>query len=95
MTSAWEYHENLIKKSEAKPLRVWLQVGEKDIGAKDDEKKFRNWPLANDRMAAALKAKGYHYRYVWCADSAHCDGKVRSHTLPEAMMYVWQGYPIK
>ncbi len=27
---AWEYHENLIPKSAAKPLRVWLQVGEQD-----------------------------------------------------------------
>ena len=92
---AWEYHENLIAKSEAKPLRVWLQVGEKDIGAKADEKGLHNWPMANDRMAAALKAKGYHYRYVWAADSPHCDGKVRNQTLPEAMLYVWQGYPIK
>ena len=92
---AWEYHEKLIAKSEAKPIRVWLQVGEKDVGANAPETGFRNWPIANDRMAAALKAKGYHYRYVWCADSPHCDGKVRSQTLPEAMQYVWQGYPNK
>jgi hypothetical protein len=29
---AWEYHENLIPKSEAKPLRVWLEVSENDNG---------------------------------------------------------------
>jgi enterochelin esterase-like enzyme len=92
---AWEYHENLIAKSEVKPLRVWLEVGEKDIGAKADEKGLHNWPMANERMAAALKAKGYHYRYVWAADAGHCDGRVQNQTLPEAMLYVWQGYPVK
>ncbi len=29
----WEYPENLISKSDKKPLRVWLHAGEKDNGA--------------------------------------------------------------
>jgi enterochelin esterase family protein len=60
---AWEDHEHLIPQTAAKPLRIWLEVGEKDNGYRRDEASLHNWVLANQRMAAALKAKGYHYRY--------------------------------
>ena len=40
---AWEYHENLIPKSDAKPIRVWLEVGEKDNGYNRDEASLHNW----------------------------------------------------
>ena len=62
---AWEYHENLIPRSEVKPIRVWLEVSENDNGSKRDEASLHNWVMANERMAAAMKAKGYHYRYVF------------------------------
>ncbi len=92
---AWEYHERLIPKSDAKPLRVWLQVGEKDNGYQRDEASLHNWVLANQRMAAALKAKDYHYRYVFSAGAGHVDRKVVNQTLPEALLWLWQGYPDK
>ena len=92
---AWEYHEHLILMSDAKPLRVWLEVGEKDNGYNKDEKSLHNWVLANERMAAALKDKKYHYRYVFAAGAGHVDHKVVNQTLPEAMLWLWQGYPIK
>ena len=89
---AWEYHEHLIPQSEAKPLRVWLEVSENDNGSKRDEASLHNWVLANQRMAAALKAKGYHYRYVFAKAAGHTDGKVTRQTLPEALEWLWQGY---
>jgi enterochelin esterase family protein len=89
---AWEYHEHLIPQSDAKPLRVWLQVGEKDNGSKRDEASFHNWVLANQRMAAALKAKGYHYQYVYCLGAGHVDRKAVGETLPGALAWLWQGY---
>jgi enterochelin esterase family protein len=92
---AWEYHENLIPKSEAKPLRIWLEVSENDNGAKRDEASLHNWVLANQRMAAALKAKGYHYRYVYALAAGHTDGKVTRQTLPEALEWLWKGYTPK
>ena len=49
--------------------------------------------MANERMAAALKDKKHHYRYVFAAGAGHVDGKVVRQTLPEAML--WHGYPIK
>lgn len=92
---AWEYHEHLIPQSDAKPLRVWLQVGDNDNGYQRDEASLHNWPLANQRMAAALKAKGYHYQYVFCEGAGHVDRKAVGQTLPEALLWLWQGYPVK
>jgi enterochelin esterase-like enzyme len=92
---AWEYHEHLIPQSDPKPLRVWLQVGDHDLGHQKDEASLHNWPLANQRMAAALKAKGYHYQYVFCEGAGHVDGKAVGQTLPEALLWLWQGYPVK
>jgi enterochelin esterase-like enzyme len=92
---AWEYHEHFIPQSPRKPLRVWLQVGEHDIGYQRDEASLHNWVMANERMAAALKAKGYRYHYVFCKNAGHVDKKVVGQTLPEALEWVWRGYPIQ
>jgi enterochelin esterase family protein len=54
---AWEYHEHLIPQSDAKPLRIWMEVGEKDLGFDRDEASLHNWVMANQRMATVLKAK--------------------------------------
>ncbi len=92
---AWEYHEHLIPQSERKPLRIWLHVSENDNGAKQAEATLHNWVLANERMAAALKAKGYTYRYVYAEAAGHTDGRVTRQTLPEALEWLWQGYKAK
>ncbi|HEY2083015.1 MAG TPA: alpha/beta hydrolase-fold protein [Verrucomicrobiae bacterium] len=92
---AWEYHEHFIPQSARKPLRVWLEVGEHDGGYQRDEASLHNWVMANERMADALKAKGYHYHYVFCKNAGHVDRKVVGQTLPEALEWVWRGYPIR
>jgi hypothetical protein len=45
-------------------------------------------------MAIVLKAKGYHYQYVFAVNAGHVDRAVKNQTLPEALEWVWQGYPI-
>lgn len=90
---AWEYHEHLIPQSRPKPLRIWMEVGEHDIRYKDDESTYHNWVMANQRMAAVLKAKRYHYQYVFAQDAGHVDGRVVRQTLPQALEWVWKGYP--
>ena len=92
---AWEYHEHLIPQSKRKPLRIWLEVSENDNGSKLDEASYHNWVMANERMAAALKAKGYTYRYVFAKEAGHTDGRVTKQTLPGALEWLWQGYSIK
>jgi iron(III)-enterobactin esterase len=92
---AWEYHENFIPKEKPKPIRIWLQVSENDNGSKRDEASLHNWVMANQRMAAALKAKGYQYRYVFSEGAGHTDGRVTKQTLPGALEWLWEGYDKK
>ncbi len=92
---AWEYHEHWLWQTPRKPLRVWLEVSENDIGSTRNEGSLHNWVLANQRMAAALKAKGYAYRYVFALGAGHVDGRVTRQTLPGALEWLWQGYKIE
>ena len=82
---AWEYHENLLMKTDKKPLRIWMQVGEKDNGwDRPVPPSYHNWVEANERMAAVLAKKGYAYQYVFCKKAGHVDGKAVAATLPAA-----------
>lgn len=89
---AWEYHATLIPAAARKPLRVWLEVGEKDLHHDDPEETWHNWPLANQRMAAVLAAKGYPYRFTLSLGGRHADPRVVEHTLPGALEWLWQDY---
>jgi enterochelin esterase family protein len=88
---AWEYHENLLMKTEKKPLRIWMQVGEKDNGwDRPVPPSYHNWVEANERMAAVLAKKGYAYQYVFCKKAGHVDGKAVGATLPAALEWLWK-----
>ena len=91
---AWEYHSSmkLIETSEKKPLRIFTHVAENDNRANDPEETYHNWVMANQRTAAALKAKGYDYRFVFSRESRHCDGDVFRHTLADTLIWMWRGY---
>ena len=91
---AWEYHSSLklIETSEKKPLRIFTHVSEHDNRANDPEATYHNWVMANERTAAALKAKGYDYRYVFSRATKHCDGKVFELTLADTLVWMWHGY---
>jgi iron(III)-enterobactin esterase len=90
---AWEYHDHLIAKAAKKPIRVWMEVGEKDNRFDVPEETWHNWPLANNRMALVLKKKGYDYRYVFALGAGHVDGRVVMQTLPSALEWLWRDFP--
>ena len=88
---AWEYHEHLIPNSPAKPIRIWMMVGDKDLlnpNAMRDE--MHDWVVANERLATVLAAKGYHYQFVFARNALHVDRAVRQQTLPEALEWLWR-----
>jgi enterochelin esterase-like enzyme len=87
---AFELEEHLIPASPAKPLRIWMEVGDRDNGRPGDPS--HDWVEANEIMAKALAAKGYHYQFVFARNAGHTDRAVKAQTLPEALEYVWQGY---
>ncbi len=89
----WEYHDHLIAKAAKKPIRIWMEVGEKDNRFDAPEETWHNWPLANNRMAAVFKTKGYDYRYVFARDAGHVDRRVVMQTLPSALEWLWRDYP--
>lgn len=78
--------------SKNKPIRVWLEAGSKDLGAGDDWSSYRNFYLANQRMAKALKARGYHYHYDDAINAGHVDQGALKQTLPSALTWLWRGY---
>ena len=90
---AWEFHETLIPKSPKKPLRIWMDVSDRDLLITRDN--YHDWVLANERMAKVLAAKGYPYQFVFAKNAGHCDRAVKAQTLPLALEYIWQGYAPK
>jgi len=92
---AWEFHEHLIPNAPPKPIRLWMEVGDKDLYNPNIMRdNMHDWVLANELMASALAAKGYHYQFVFAENAGHVDRAVRQQTLPEALEYLWQDYPI-
>ena len=72
-----------------------MEVGDRDLYnpnvMRDD---MHDWVVANEDMAKVLAAKGYHYQFVFSQNAGHVDGPTRSQTMPEALEWLWQGYPI-
>ena len=90
---AWEFHEHLIANTPAKPIRLWMEVGDKDLYLPNLMRDgMHDWVLANEQMAKVLAAKGYHYQFVFAVNAGHVDRATRQQTLPEALEYLWQGY---
>ncbi len=90
---AWEFHRSLIPNSPAKPIRIWLEVGDRDLlnpnVMRDD---MHDWVLANERMAHVLAEKGYDYQFVFARNAGHSDRSVKQQTLPNALEWLWKGY---
>jgi enterochelin esterase family protein len=91
---AWEYHSGtkLIENSERKPLRIFTHVSENDLRPNDPEETHHNWVMAGRRTAEALKAKGYHNRFVFSLATGHCDRRVFDQTLADTLVWLWRDY---
>ena len=90
---AWEFHEHLIPDSPARPLRIWLEVGDRDLlNPNVMRDNMHDWVVANENMARVLAAKGYHYQFVFARNAGHVDGRVKQQTLPEALEWLWHDY---
>ena len=91
---AWEFHEHLIPNSPARPIRIWMEVGDRDLLNPNVMRDgMHDWVLANENMARVLAAKDYHYQFVFARNAVHVDRGVVEQTLAEALQYLWQDYP--
>jgi enterochelin esterase family protein len=94
---AWDYHSDkeIIKNDTSgkeKVTRFFINANSNDNGATAAETGRHNWLMANQRTAAALKAKGFHYRYVEGIGAGHCAAPVKDGTLADALIWLWRGY---
>jgi enterochelin esterase family protein len=76
----------LIRKTDRKPIRVFLQDGSNDL-----DNTAGNWPLANQLMASSLKFKDYDYKFVY-GEGVH-SAKHGTAIFPDAMRWMWRDYP--
>jgi enterochelin esterase family protein len=73
----------LIRKTERKPIRVFLQDGSNDLN-----NLHGNWPLANQEMASALAFMGYDFKFEF-GEGAH-SGKHGGAILPDSLRWLWR-----
>ena len=78
-----DVYPGLIRKTERKPIRVFLQDGAGDL-----DNLHGSWPLANLSMAASLKFMNYDYKLVF-GDGGH-NGKHGGVILPESLRWLWR-----
>jgi len=75
----------LIRKTERKPIRVFLQDGANDL-----DNVHGSWPLGNQQMAAALKYQGYDFMFEF-GKGGH-NGKHGGAILPDALRWLWRDH---
>jgi enterochelin esterase-like enzyme/sugar lactone lactonase YvrE len=81
-----DIYPSLIRKTEPKPLRVFLQDGSHDLN------NFAGaWWLANQSMESALTFAGYDVKFV-TGDKDH-DMIQGGAILPDALRWLWRDYP--
>ena len=81
-----DIYPSLIRKTEPKPLRVFLQDGSADLNIYAG-----SWYLANQSMASALQFSGYESKFV-VGTEGH-NSKHGGAILPDALRWLWQDYP--
>jgi enterochelin esterase family protein len=74
----------LIRKTEPKPIRVYLE----EVGG-DLDNVHGNWPLANREMAAALGSMGYDLRFDYAEGFGH-NGDHAGQVFVDALKWLWR-----
>ena len=77
----------LIRKTESKPIRVFLEDGSQDAWNYN----LGSWFEANTQMESALKFAGYDVTHAW-GTHGH-DGSVGGKVFPDVMRWMWRDYP--
>jgi len=81
-----ERYPTLIRKTEPKPLRVFLQDGTNDLNIYGGD-----WWMANQTMERALTFAGYEVNHVW-GEGSH-SGKHGTAIFPDVMRWLWKDWP--
>jgi sugar lactone lactonase YvrE/predicted alpha/beta superfamily hydrolase len=76
----------LIRKTEPKPIRVFLQDGRNDLNNYTG-----SWFIANQDMLSALEYAGYDVRSEW-GDGEH-NSRHATEIFPQAVTWLWRDWP--
>jgi gluconolactonase len=79
-------YPTLIRKTEPKPIRVFLQDGSSDLNNFGGD-----WWMANQTMERALRFAGYEVTHDWGTGGHSGDHATR--IFPEAMRWLWKDWP--
>jgi enterochelin esterase family protein len=88
-------YADIVRKSEKKPIRVYLQDGRNDnrgVGRGGTYDPLRDWFLQNVRLKDALTEKGYDVNYQW-GIGRH--GQKHGGTIfPDMMRWLWRDHQV-
>jgi sugar lactone lactonase YvrE/enterochelin esterase-like enzyme len=79
----------LVRKTEPKALRVFMQDGAHDEWGGGPE--MGDWWMSNQTMERALAFAGYDVRHIWGVGTHN--GHQGTAVFPEAMRWLWRGWP--
>jgi sugar lactone lactonase YvrE/enterochelin esterase-like enzyme len=79
-------YPTLIRKTEPKAIRVFLQDGSQDLNIYGGD-----WWMANQEMERALVFAGYEVNHEW-GDGGH-NGRHATQIFPDAMKWLWKDWP--
>ena len=77
-------YPSLVRKTEPKPLRVYLADTSGDV-----DNAFGSWPWSNQLMASALQYMGYDVRFDWAEGYAH-NSDHGGALVPDAVKWLWR-----
>lgn len=78
----------LIRKTEPKPLRIFINDGTHDEWWGGPE--FGNWWLSNEQFEGALSFAGYQVSHIWGVGG---HGQQGAEVFPDMMRWLWKGWP--
>ena len=79
-------YPTLIRKTEPKPIRIFLQDGSNDLNIYGGD-----WWMANQEMERSFVFSGYDVNHAW-GDGGH-NGKHATAIFPDALRWLWRDYP--
>jgi enterochelin esterase-like enzyme len=88
-------YADIVRGSERKPLRVYMQDGRNDHRGRRGEGDYdetRDWFLQNVRLMQALEEKGYDLNYSW-GIGRHSQ-KHGGAILPDMLRWLWRDHPV-
>jgi len=77
-------YPSLVRKTDPKPLRVYLADTSGDV-----DNAYGSWPISNQLMASALQYMGYDVRFDWAEGYSHSSDHGGS-IFPDALKWLWR-----